>query len=86
VEDSILAAQDGTKSVMVVGSDGAAHRKTVTVGITDGEDVQVLSGLAATDMVITTGAYGLDEGTRVKVGAADADDEKPAAGKSGDEK
>ncbi len=29
---SVLTAQDGTKSVMVVGSDGAAHRKTVTLG------------------------------------------------------
>ena len=36
------------------------------------------------DMVITGGAYGLDEGTKVKVGPADDDDGKPAAGKGGD--
>ncbi len=30
---SILTAQDGSKSVMVVGADGAAHRKPVTLGI-----------------------------------------------------
>jgi hypothetical protein len=35
-------------------------------------------------MVITGGAYGLDEGTKVKVGSAEADDEaKPAASKGG---
>lgn len=71
---SVLTAQDGTKSVMVVGSDGAAHRKPVTLGIQDSEDVQVTSGLGASDMVITTGAYGLDEGTKVKVGPAGGDD------------
>jgi hypothetical protein len=36
-------------------------------------------------MVITTGSYGLDDGTKVKVGPAEADDDaKPAAGKAGD--
>jgi RND family efflux transporter MFP subunit len=68
---AILTAQDGSKSVMVVGDDGTAHRKPVTLGIEDGDDVQVASGLAATDLVITSGAYGLDEGTKVKVGPAD---------------
>jgi multidrug efflux pump subunit AcrA (membrane-fusion protein) len=82
---SVLTAQDGSKSVMLVGSDGAAHKKPVTLGIADGDDVQVTSGLSPSDMVITGGAYGLDEGTKVKVGPAEADDEaKPAASKGGD--
>jgi multidrug resistance efflux pump len=81
---AVLTAQDGSKSVMLVGSDGAAHRKPVTLGISDGDDVQVTSGVSASDMVITGGAYGLDEGTKVKVGPAEADDDaKPAAGKAG---
>ena len=72
---AILTAQDGTKSVLVVGDDGAAHRKPVTLGIADADDVQVTSGLAPSDMVITGGAYGLDEGTKVKIGPA-ADESK----------
>jgi HlyD family secretion protein len=68
---AVLTAQDGSKSVMVVGSDGAAHRKSITLGITDSDDVQILSGLSSADMVITGGAYGLDDGTKVKVGPAD---------------
>jgi multidrug efflux pump subunit AcrA (membrane-fusion protein) len=81
---AVLTAQDGSKSVMLVGSDGAAHRKPITLGISDGDDVQVTAGLSASDMVITGGAYGLDEGTKVKVGPAEADDEaKPAASKGG---
>jgi RND family efflux transporter MFP subunit len=80
-QSAVLTAQDGSKSVMVVGSDGAAHKKAVTLGISDGEDVQVLNGIAPGDLVITAGAYGLDENTKVKVGKADADDEaKPKAG------
>jgi multidrug efflux pump subunit AcrA (membrane-fusion protein) len=77
---AILTAEDGSKSVMVVGDDGTAHRKPVTLGIEDGEDVQVTGGLAPGDLVITGGAYGMDEGTKVKVGPA-ADDS--SAGKGG---
>ena len=77
---AILTAEDGSKSVMVVGDDGTAHRKPVTLGIEDGEDVQVTGGLAPGDLVITGGAYGMDEGTKVRVGPA-ADDS--SAGKGG---
>jgi RND family efflux transporter MFP subunit len=34
---AILTAQDGSKSVMVIGSDRAAHRKSVTLGINNGK-------------------------------------------------
>jgi multidrug efflux pump subunit AcrA (membrane-fusion protein) len=81
---AVLTADDGSKSVMVVGSDSAAHRKPVTLGINNGEDVQLLTGLSLSD-VVATNAYGLDDGTKVKIGAAEEDD-KPAAGKSEDEK
>ena len=82
---AVLTAQDGSKSVMVVGADGTAHRTSVTLGITDGDDVQVMTGVAPGDTVITGGAYGLDEGTKVKVGPAEDDDAKPAAGKGGED-
>jgi multidrug efflux pump subunit AcrA (membrane-fusion protein) len=81
---SILTAQDGSKSVMVVGTDSSAHRKPVTLGIEDGDDVQITGGLSPTDVVITGGAYGLDDGAKVAVGPA-ADDDKPAAGKGGED-
>jgi HlyD family secretion protein len=82
---SILTAQDGSKSVMVVGTDGAAHKKAVELGIQDGDDIEITKGLTTADMVITSGSYGLDEGAKVKVGKAeDEDDAKPAAGKGGD--
>jgi RND family efflux transporter MFP subunit len=70
---AILTSQDGSKSVMVIGTDGAARKKTVQLGINDGEDVQITQGLTGSETVITTGAYGLDDGTKVTVG-------KPGAG------
>jgi HlyD family secretion protein len=82
---AVLTAEDGSKSVMVIGGDGAAHHKPVTLGITDGEDVQVENGLAPSDQVITGGAYGLDEGTKVKVGSAGGDSDAPDT-KGGDDK
>ncbi len=79
---ALLSAQDGSKSVMVVGEDGAAHSKPVSAGITDDGRVQITNGLTTADMVITSGNYALDEGTKVKVGAAEADDaKKPDAAK-----
>jgi RND family efflux transporter MFP subunit len=65
---AVLTGQDGSKSVMVFGPDGVAHKKAVQVGINDGEDIQVTQGLTSSEMVITTGAYGLDDGTKVTIG------------------
>jgi RND family efflux transporter MFP subunit len=73
---AVLTATDGSKSVMAVGSDGVAHKKSVQLGISDGEDVQVTQGLDGSETVITTGAYGLDDGTKVKIGKAGEDEDK----------
>ena len=82
--EALQTAVDGSKYLMVIGADGNAHKHAVTVGIQSGKDVQILSGIGAKDTVITTGAYGLDDGLKVKVGAAG--DEKPEAAKGGDDK
>jgi hypothetical protein len=38
--------------------------------------VQITSGLSRNDTVITEGAYGLDEGTKVRVGTPGSDKDK----------
>jgi HlyD family secretion protein len=81
---AILTAQDGSKSVMVISPDGAAHKKAVQTGIQDGDDIQITEGLTTIDMVITSGSYGLDEGAKVKIGKIDDDEDKPAADKGSD--
>jgi HlyD family secretion protein len=84
--EAIQTGPDGTsKFVMVIAPDSTAHKKAVTVGIQTKDDVQIVSGVSASDMVISTGAYGIDENTKVKIGtdpnAKPDDDDKPAAGK-----
>ncbi|WP_263357592.1 efflux RND transporter periplasmic adaptor subunit [Acidicapsa ligni] len=80
---SLQTAQDGGKFVMVIAADGTAHKHPATIGLQTATISQVLSGITDKDMVITTGSYALDEDTKVKVGAAD---DKPDAGKSGEDK
>ena len=77
---SILTAPDGSTTVMLAGSDGLAHQKAVKLGIRNGDDVQILEGLSTNDKVVTNGAYGLPDKTKIKIEAAEAPDEgKPSA-------
>lgn len=78
---AVLTAADGSKSVMVVGADGTARKAAVQLGISDGEDVQVTQGLNGSETVITTGSYGLEDGTKVKVGKS-AEDQDKAGGEA----
>jgi RND family efflux transporter MFP subunit len=82
--EAVVATKTGEPAVVVIGADGTAKSTAVKTGITDGTDTQIVTGLAAGDQVVTTGAYGMDDGTKVKVvakGAADDDDAKPRATK-----
>lgn len=78
---SILTAPDGSTTVMLVGSDGLAHQKTVKVGVRNGDDVQIVDGISESDKVVTAGAYGLPDKTKIKVEAPEApgDEAKPSA-------
>ena len=87
-QSAVLTGDDGSKSVMIVGSDSTAVKKKVTLGITEGDNVQVLSGLDGSEQVITTGSYGIDPGTKVMIGkpAGDADDKAAGADQGGHSK
>ncbi len=87
-KSAVLTGEDGSKTVMIVGSDNTAVKKNVTLGITNGDDIQVLTGLDGSERVITTGSYGIDPGTKVKIGKAgdDAEDKPAGADKGGDGK
>jgi RND family efflux transporter MFP subunit len=90
---AVMTVQDGgAKYVMIIAPDSTAHKKPVNLGIQNSERVQVLSGVSPSDMVISTGGYGLDENTKVKIGtdpAAKGEDEGAAGkdeGKDADQK
>jgi RND family efflux transporter MFP subunit len=73
---AILPADDGSTNVLVVGTDGVAHKRAVKIGLRTAEKVQILEGVSAADTVITEGGYGLDDGTKVSVGG---DKDKPGS-------
>jgi hypothetical protein len=65
---------------MTIGDDGLAHKRDVVTGIQNADTVQIVSGLKPGEQVVTVGAYGLPDNTKVKV-------EAPAQeGKEGDDK
>jgi HlyD family secretion protein len=71
---------------MVMAADGTAKKRTVTTGIETKESTQILSGLKTDDTVIIGGGYGLDDGTKVKIGPPekkDADEAGAAEKKDG---
>jgi multidrug efflux pump subunit AcrA (membrane-fusion protein) len=89
---SVITAADGTSAVMLAGADGRAHQKPVKLGIRNGDDIQILEGVTASDKVIATGAYGLPDKTKIKIEAADssaaesAEGSKASDGSKGDSK
>ncbi|QHN02874.1 efflux RND transporter periplasmic adaptor subunit [Granulicella sp. WH15] len=71
------------KFVLVIASDGTAKKRPVTVGIQTEETTQIVDGLKPDDNVIIGGGYGLDDGTKVKIGPAEAKEDDPADKKEG---
>jgi RND family efflux transporter MFP subunit len=63
---AVLTAPEGT-SVMVMGSDQRAHQRNVKLGIHNGDQVQITEGVKPGEQVITAGAYGLPDNTKVRV-------------------
>jgi multidrug efflux pump subunit AcrA (membrane-fusion protein) len=83
---AVLTSPDGSTYVMVAGSDNKAHQKTVKTGIKQGDEVQILDGLAEGERVIASGAYGLPDNTKIRIGAAPepekAESDKPESDKT----
>ena len=60
------------KAHVYVAEDDVAEKRAVTLGLEEGELIEVLSGVAAGDRVIVTGQGGLKDGSAVKILIADA--------------
>jgi len=64
---SVLTSPEGNTTVMVARADGRAHSLKVAVGIRQEDRVQITQGLNAGERVITSGAYGLPDKTRIQI-------------------
>jgi HlyD family secretion protein len=83
---SVLTAQDGATTVMLIGPDNRAHQTPVKVGIRDGDRIQIVDGVAPGSKVIVSGAYALPDKTKVTVeAAAEPAEKKPGAGSDKDD-
>lgn len=65
--EALIGAADGQGKVFVIGADGRAALRTVTLGIHGTERIEVLSGLAAGDRIVTFGQNLLSDGALAKV-------------------
>lgn len=78
---SVLTAQDGATTVMLIGPDNRAHQTPVKVGIRDGDRIQIVDGVSPGSKVIVSGAYALPDKTKVTIeAAAEPTEKKPGAG------
>jgi RND family efflux transporter MFP subunit len=69
---------DGGNFVMLAGADGKAHQTPIKVGIQQDQSVQVTEGVKPGDKVITAGAYGLPDNTKIKIVTANQAEKPPA--------
>ena len=64
---ALLNAKGDAAQVMVVDSQNQASSRDVKTGIQTGQQVQIVSGLKPGEVVVTEGAYGLPDKTKVKI-------------------
>jgi HlyD family secretion protein len=72
---ALLNSDEGGEKVMVVGKDSKAHERKVTVGIREGNRVQILGGVNEGDKVITSGGLGLDDKAKVTIKSEEDEDD-----------
>jgi HlyD family secretion protein len=64
-------AGGASASVMEIDKGDVVHKISVTVGLTEGDRVEIRSGVRPGDLLATVGGYGLPDGTKVQVSGAD---------------
>jgi HlyD family secretion protein len=64
---ALLNSDDGGQKVMVVDKDSIAHERAVSLGVRQGDRVQILSGIQEGDQVVTSGGLGLEDKAKVAI-------------------
>ena len=84
---AVVTGADGSTTVMIIGPDQKAHQQAVKVGVRQNEKVQITEGVKEGQTIVTEGAFGLPDNTKVSVESPEkekegdkAESDKPAAG------
>jgi HlyD family secretion protein len=78
---ALLNASGNGAQVMVIDAQSMAQSRDVKTGIQNAEEVQIISGLKPGEQVVSQGAYGLPDKTKVKIEKSSAADGEGDAGK-----
>jgi len=69
VPATAVLRENPAQPIVVVASGGIAHRRPVVIGLVDGENIEILSGLKPGELIITQGHSTLRDGTPISVSA-----------------
>jgi HlyD family secretion protein len=74
---ALLNSDTGTDKIMIAGADKLAHGRIISVGVRQGDNVQIVSGIQEGEKVIVSGGLGLDDKAKIRIveKTAEADDE-----------
>jgi multidrug efflux pump subunit AcrA (membrane-fusion protein) len=72
---ALLNSDEGGQKVMVAGKDNLAHERKIAVGVRQGDNVELTSGVQEGERVIVSGALGLDDKAKIKIVEAKPEDE-----------
>jgi len=68
--EAVKTTTSGTSTVTVVSKDMTAHKVTVTLGMQDSSQIQILSGVKAGDQVVTLSYRTIQDGGKVSFGSS----------------
>jgi HlyD family secretion protein len=72
---ALLNSDEGGQKVMVIDKDSVAHERSVSVGVRQGDRVQIVSGVQEGDQVVTSGGLGLEDKAKVVIQQPKEEDE-----------
>ncbi len=70
---AIIMRDDGSTSVVILRADNTVISQKVQLGIQQDTKVQIVSGVSAGQVVVSSGGYGLPDGTKVRLSAGDSE-------------
>jgi RND family efflux transporter MFP subunit len=76
---SAAIVREGEETAIFVAMGDKAQRRPVQIGLTDGTDVEIVSGVKTGEMVIVEGQNGLPDDAKIMVETGEDEDEAPAA-------